>query len=79
MHSNAQLPAMSLQYAASQQYKDALPLLDASRATLERNMGKEYPAAAEASFYIALAHAANPLMEAEKDEIHSELARVSSL
>ncbi|KAK9805793.1 hypothetical protein WJX73_000212 [Symbiochloris irregularis] len=60
---------------AVQRYDDALPLLKSAKATLEGNLGKEYPAAAEARFYIALAHAANPFLEAEKQEIQEQMSQ----
>ena len=57
-------------------HEDALPLLKASQSTMQHSMGKNYPAAGEARFYIALSHASNPLLEAEKHEIYSELEQV---
>ena len=65
--------------AALQRRDEGLPLLKASHATLKRNMGQGYPAAAEASFYIALVHAENPLLEAEKTEIFNQLQQVDKL
>ena len=53
-----------------------MPLLKASLETLEHSMGSDYPAAGEARFYIALAHAANPLLEAENHEIYKQLEQV---
>lgn len=65
--------------AATKRYDEALSLLKASRSTLCDRMGREYPAAAEAGFYIALAHASNPFLEAERDEIFNELEKAGSM
>ena len=43
---------------------------------MQHGMGSDYPAAGEARFYVALVHASNPLLEAEKHEIYKELEQV---
>lgn len=61
---------------AREKHEDALPLLKSSLEILQRNLGPEYPAAAEARFYLALVHASNPLLEAERSEIYDQLEQV---
>lgn len=63
--------------AAMGDQQEGLKLLKGALGILQHSMGENYPAAGEARFYIALTHASNPLLEAERREIYKELEQVS--